>query len=166
MVATAPVDPLRTDFHALQILVTVHKFSSIRATADALGLSQSSVSYMVDRLRESFGDPLFVRLGRSIEPTARCHAIVRGAETLLRDFEALTISDQFDPKTATDRLIFSCNSYERTTFLPAIMRHLSTEAPNVRLSVVQANSDGHRQLEEGTCDVVVAPMLTHPSGFH
>lgn len=160
------VDPLRTDFHALQILVSVHRHSSVRAAADALGLSQSSVSYTIDRLRDSFGDPLFVRLGRSIEPTDRCNAIVRGAEALLRDFEALTISDRFDPSTATDRLVFSCNFYERATFLPALMRHLNREAPNVRLTVVQANSDGHRQLEDGMCDVVVAPMQAHPSGFH
>jgi len=160
------VDPLRTDFHALQTLVTVHRHSSIRAAADALGLSQSSVSYTIDRLRESFGDPLFVRLGRNIEPTDRCNAVVKGAEALLREFEALTISDSFDPSTATDRLVFSCNFYERATFLPTIMRHINAEAPNVRLTVVQANSDGHRQLEDGMCDVVVAPMQSHPSGFH
>lgn len=160
------IDPLRTDFHALQILVSVHRHSSIRAAADALGLSQSTVSYTVERLRDSFGDPLFVRLGRSIEPTDRCNIIVRGAEALIRDFEALTISDRFDPSTATDRLVFSCNFYERATFLPAIVRRLNSEAPHVRLSVVQANSDGHRQLEDGMCDVVVAPMQAHPSGFH
>ena len=33
------VDPSRTDFHALQTLVTVHRHNSIRAAADALGLS-------------------------------------------------------------------------------------------------------------------------------
>ncbi|MEW5420877.1 LysR family transcriptional regulator [Amorphus sp. 3PC139-8] len=166
MTTPSEPDPLKTDFHSLSILIQVYRMSSFRAAADELGMTQSSVSYAIDRLRTIFGDPLFVRLGRSVEPTERCTQIVAGAETLLRRFEALTVTDHFDPSVAEDRFVLSCNFYERSTFLPAIMAEIAATAPHVRVSVIHANSEGHRQLEAGICDVVIAPLLVRSAGIY
>ncbi|MFC7703693.1 LysR family transcriptional regulator [Plastorhodobacter daqingensis] len=159
-------DPLRTDLHALHILRCVHRTSSFRVAADDLGMSQSSVSYAIDRLRVVFNDPLFVRMGRGISPTDRCTQVVEGIEVMLQKFQDLAVPQRFDPSTATDRFVLSCNFYERSILLPGIMERVAREAPNIRVSVIQANSEGHRQLSEGICDVVVAPLMARQSGLY
>lgn len=158
--------PLQTDFAALHVLKCVHDTRSIRGAAEALEKNQSTVSYTIDRLRQTFNDPLFVRLGRGIEPTPRCTAIVKGAEELLTRFQRLLAAEEFDPSVSSERIVLSCNYYERSIFLPKLMQRIRLEAPNLRLVVIQANSEGHRQLENGECDVVIAPLTAEASGIY
>lgn len=158
--------PLQTDFAALHVLKCVHDARSIRGAAEALDKNQSTISYTIDRLRQTFDDPLFVRLGRGIVPTPRCTAIVKGAEELLARFETLLAVEEFDPSVSGDRITLSCNFYERSIFLPRLMSQIRKDAPNIRLIVIQANSEGHRQLENGECDVVIAPLTAEASGIY
>ena len=157
---------LQTDFASLHVLKCVHDQRSIRGAAEMLEKNQSTVSYTIDRLRQIFGDPLFVRLGRGIEPTPRCTAIVKGAEELLQRFQALLTTEEFDPTVSNERFVLSCNFYERSIFLPKLMQRVRREAPNVRIVVIQANSEGHRHLENGDCDVVIAPLTAETSGIY
>ena len=41
------------------------------AAADHLGLSPSAISHALTRLRDLFGDPLFIRRSHGLEPTQR-----------------------------------------------------------------------------------------------
>ncbi|HKU95007.1 MAG TPA: LysR family transcriptional regulator [Vineibacter sp.] len=45
--------------------------SNLSRAADILGMSQSAVSHALAKLRVQFRDPLFVRSGKGVEPTAR-----------------------------------------------------------------------------------------------
>ncbi len=69
-------DPFTLDFAALRCFRMVHALGSFSLAAESLGLSQSSVSYTIARLRDVFEDPLFVRQGGGIVPTDRCVEIV------------------------------------------------------------------------------------------
>ncbi|MFC7703686.1 LysR family transcriptional regulator [Plastorhodobacter daqingensis] len=160
------IDESRTDFHALRLLATVHRLGSFSAAAEALGLNQSTVSYGINRLRKVFGDPLFVRVGQGIRPTQRCDDIARGAASLVRQFEELTVPATFEPSESREKVVISCNFYEREIILPRLFRILRKEAPHMRLSIIQANARGHEQLLDEQCDLLLTPVVSDTAGLY
>ena len=64
-------DHLDLDGRLLRALVVVHEEGSVTRAAQRLGVTQSAVSHMLDKLRQIVGDPLFVKSGRSVVATAQ-----------------------------------------------------------------------------------------------
>ncbi len=61
----------RLDLGLLLVFEGLVRLRKMSAVAGELGLTQSAVSHAVGRLRDVFDDPLFVRSGPGVEPTAR-----------------------------------------------------------------------------------------------
>ena len=159
-------DPLGVDFAALRVLRLVHDYGSFSRTAEALGVTQSSVSYTVDRLRRAFGDPLFVRQGAGIVATERCGDIVREAASMVDAFVALTAPRAFDPAHAEATVTLSCNYYERATLLPPLLRGLRAAAPRLKLRVITSTVRGRAQLSRGETDLLIGPGRIGEAGFY
>jgi len=157
-------DGLKVDFHALRVLIEVHDTGSLTAAADRAGMSQSTVSYTLDRLRKVFGDDLFVRQGRGVAPTPRCSEIVPQARDLTRGFADLVRAQAFDPQTTTRVARISCNYYERAVLLPGIIEVISREAPGVRVQVRSAEASGHAHLLSDEADILLSPLALSQSG--
>src|SRR5256885_15378984 len=64
------IDGSQLDGRLLQLLLAVLETGSVTAAAQRLGVTQSAVSHLLDKLRAITGDRLFVRQGRGIAPTA------------------------------------------------------------------------------------------------
>lgn len=58
------------DLRQLEVFSRVVQLGSVSRAAEAVNLSQSSVSERISALEKSIGTPLFDRIGRRIEPTA------------------------------------------------------------------------------------------------
>ena len=84
------------DGHLLQLLLAVVEEGSITRAAHRLGVTQSAVSHLLDKLRAIVGDPLFVKSGRGIVPTARALALAAQARLLLEDMRRFVTPEQFD----------------------------------------------------------------------
>lgn len=149
---------LKTNFSSLQVLQYVHDFGSFSVAAENLDLTQSTVSYTIARLRETFNDELFVREGNGITPTQRCQVIVGHISGLLAEFEGLTSDPVFSPKLAQGTITVSCNHYERMTILPTFIANIRTQAPNLRLRFITASARGEEQLKRGECDLLIGPV--------
>lgn len=151
---------LKTDFAALRTLQFVHDLGSFSHAAEQLGITQSNVSYTVSKLRAAFQDPLFVREGNQMVPTARCTEIVQYATGILEEFQGIAKDTTFEPDTARDVVTISCNHYERMTLLPQLLRILRREAPGLKLRVLTSHARGDEQLKRGECDLLIGPMQT------
>lgn len=149
---------LKLDFAALRTLQYVHDLGSFTSAAEALGQTQSNVSYTISRLRQVLDDPLFLRQGGVTRPTDRCRTIVEAATGLLEEFEGVVTEQAFDPARIAATVTISCNHYERVTVLPSLIRFLRTNAPGLRLRSVAANTFGGDQLKRGECDLVMGPV--------
>src|ERR1700736_982408 len=91
----------RLDLTLLIVFEKLLKARRMSAVAIEMGLTQSAVSHAVGRLRSVFDDPLFVRKGAGVEPTARAQLLgppLAEALTSIRD--AIQIGRHFDPETA------------------------------------------------------------------
>ena len=161
-----PQDPFALDFAALRTLRLVFAHGSFSRAAETLGVTQSTISYTMSRLREVFSDPLFVRQGAGMVPTDRCNEIVAQAGELIDRFETLTAQRQFDPAEASVEIGLSCNFYERVTILPHVTRILRREAPGIKLKVISSSAQGKQQLLRSESDLLIGPIRIEDSGYY
>lgn len=159
-------DPFALDFAALRTLRLVFAHGSFSRAAETLGVTQSTISYTMSRLREVFSDPLFVRQGAGMVPTDRCNEIVAQAGELIDRFETLTAQRQFDPAEASVEIGISCNFYERVTILPHVTRILRREAPGIKLKVISSSAQGKQQLLRSESDLLIGPIRIEDSGYY
>lgn len=152
------MDPQKIDFFSLKVLCAVFRQRSFSAAGEGIGLSQSVVSYTIDRLRKSFDDPLFIRRGGGIVPTDRCTEIVSESEALLSGFETMVAPAKIEPDRIDRTFRISCNFFERSFVLPKIVRSLRDAAPLARLTVLQAGTDGPKLIADGMVDLLIGPM--------
>ncbi|MBY6016892.1 LysR family transcriptional regulator [Halomonas denitrificans] len=62
--------PRSQTLQQLELITTLVQTGSLTHTAQALGVSVPAVSQALDKLREQLGDPLMIRDGRTMTPTA------------------------------------------------------------------------------------------------
>src|SRR3546814_5499681 len=107
------------DLNLLRIFDALIEQRSVTRTANRLGLTQSAISHALARLRQSIGDPLFVRVAGGLQPTARAIEIAPGIRQGLLQFRDALSPSLFDPATAKRRF---ARSEEHTSELPSLMR--------------------------------------------
>ncbi len=73
------------DFKLLAVFDAVFETQSVTVAGKRIGLSQPAMSYSLTRLRAVFGDPLFIRVGHRMEPTARAEDFSLCACSLVRN---------------------------------------------------------------------------------
>src|ERR1700748_1346656 len=103
-----------------------------RATAVAkrLGLSQSAISHALTRLRDIFGDPLFVRRPHGLEPTRRALELQPRIEALLQlADETLERERKFNPKQSNRRFILSAPEFVTALIGARLIETFRTDAP-------------------------------------
>lgn len=140
------IDMMSLDARQLALLISIYEHNSVSAAADAFDTSQSSVSHTLDKLRTCLDDPLFVRAGRSLEPTERAHQLVPLAREIVAQYEELASSQAYDP--ATDETPFTI-ALNVTEFLPEILQMrnaIQREAPMARIRFLELGS--REQIEQ------------------
>ncbi len=65
----------RLDLNLLVVFDALMRTCSVTAVAETLGIGQPNVSRSLRKLREFFGDELFIRGSRGMQPTARAEAL-------------------------------------------------------------------------------------------
>ncbi|WP_225525209.1 LysR family transcriptional regulator [Rhizobium leguminosarum] len=160
-----PEELAQIDIRSLQLLVTVHDTGSFSAAASALGVSQSTVSYTIERLRKAFGDALFVRQGNQITGTEKCGELVSQAREIVNRMLAIAVPSEFDPKTAEGSVTLSCNHHERFLLVPVFLKAMRQAAPNVLLNILESAVNGKQQLKENIADIVLGPVRILGEGY-
>ncbi|WP_290697195.1 LysR family transcriptional regulator [Amphritea sp.] len=146
-------------FKSLKTLKLIYELGSLTAAAIELGQNQPTVSYTLDQMREALQDPLFVRSGRGVAPTRRCHQIMPEIDSLLRGMSELLQPENFVPSNATLDVTLSCNQYELQVIVPSLVQRLNRLAPNIRMTFIQSHVSGHQQLQRGQCDLLLSPVV-------
>jgi DNA-binding transcriptional LysR family regulator len=155
------------DLNLLAALDVLLAEGSVVRAAKTLRLSASAMSRTLARLRETTGDPLLVRAGRSLVPSPRAlelrervAQLVQDANAVLRPAEALDLGRL----TRTFTLRTSEGFVE--TLGPDVLARVRAQAPKVRLRFVQKPHkdsaplrDGSVDLETGVVDKSTGPEL-------
>lgn len=159
-----------TDIRKLDggLLLVFRELSRTRRTTEAarrLGVTQSTISHALARLRDLFGDRLFVRRPYGLEPTPRALELAPRIESLIDMAGAVMVAEGFDPNH-TERL-FRLAAAEFVTAVVGgnLVRIFGREAPRASFSVDflsgAATLDG---LKRGEVDLVLGQFLRLPAG--
>jgi DNA-binding transcriptional LysR family regulator len=139
----------------LRALLALKEIGTVTRAAEQLGLSQSALSYQLERTRQQLGDPLFVRVGNRMVATPRVDRIAAAAAQVLRIVDTeIRGEPHFDPSTSEREFRISVNEIGAIILVPKVMRHLARSAPRARL--LQSHVDPSRlteDLESGAIDL-------------
>ncbi|QBK06526.1 LysR family transcriptional regulator [Hylemonella gracilis] len=150
-------DHLDLDGHLLQVLLAVLDSGSVTGAAQRLGVTQSAVSHLLDKLRTITGDPLFVKSGRGIAPTARAEALAAEARDLLRQLANFARGADFDPARWQATVTVAANDFQRDLLLPTLASRLRAQAPGVVLRVIPSTIPSLEMLRDDACQLVISP---------
>lgn len=141
----------------LNLLVTLDALlaeGSVARAARRLRLSPSAMSRSLARLRDTLGDPLLVRAGRSLVPTPRARELREPVARLVQEAAAaLRPGAQLD--LARLRRTFTLRTSDGfvENFGPELLRRVAREAPGVRLRFVPKLDRDSTALREGAVDL-------------
>ena len=150
-------DWLDLDAKLLRLLVTVVDTGSITGAAQRLGVTQSAVSHLLDKLRGITGDALFTKSGRGIVATARALVLAERARELLADLERFAQSETFEPARWQTTFTIAANDFQRDALLPALMQRLREQAPGVTLRVIASDVPTPEMLRQQQCQLIISP---------
>ncbi|MFT5775150.1 LysR family transcriptional regulator [Hyphomonas sp.] len=127
---------LRTiDLNLLPVLEAIYAERSLTRASESLNITQPAVSNALARLRVHFEDPLFVREGRGVKPTAMADALMPAVRDALDRLRAgLEQRSTFEPSRSTR--VFNISARDAGAFIlaPEIARRLEAEAPGIRIA--------------------------------
>jgi DNA-binding transcriptional LysR family regulator len=130
------------DLNLLRVLAAVYRTSSVTEAARQLALSQPATSNALARLREYFGDALFVRSPRGLHPTRAAQRIAPAVIAQLKALESTVQSTEiFDPATSRAHWRLSLSDLGEILFLPALAEALLRESPRSQISNVAVAAD-------------------------
>lgn len=147
----------RLDLTLLLIFLGLVRHRKAAVVALELGLTQSAISQALKRLRDIFGDDLFLRRPHGMEPTATALALeepIRRAVDALRG--ALGTARAFDPMQAEGVVRIAALDAEQAVVIPPLAARLRRSAPGLRLSVLPlGRGDAIEALNEGRVDLAL-----------
>lgn len=150
------------DLNLLRVLVAIHRTGSVTMAGKALSLSQPATSNALARLRDYFGDELFVRARAGLKPTRLCEQLAPAVLTQLLALEtAVTGHEDFDPAHSAMHWRLSLSDLGEILFLPQLAGALRSQAPCARLSNISvAANDVADALEAREIDLAIG--ILHP----
>lgn len=158
----------RLDLNLVFVAESLFRHQNVSRAASELGVTQSSVSHSLARLREHFGDPLFVRVARGVAPTDRAKALRASLEEVAEKGRALSAEREApDPRSASGRFTLAATDYVEVLLMPRLLPRLRREAPGIQLSLRPTGGELPKaELESGAFDVACAGFYRQvPGGF-
>ncbi len=157
----------RLDLTLLLVFLGLLRHRKALDVAAELGLTQSAISQSLKRLREIFGDELFLRRPHGMEPTATALALeapVAAAVNALRG--ALGAARAFDPATATGLVRVAALDAEQAVLVPPLAARLRRLAPGLTLSVLPlGRGEAMDALAEGRADLALGYVWDLPEAI-
>jgi DNA-binding transcriptional LysR family regulator len=139
----------------LRVLSVLLQQRSITQTAEAMETTQPAISKMLRHLRAQFSDPLLVRNGGAMQPTAKALDIADRLRVLLDAADGLrSAATEFDPASSDRLFSLLLTDVGMIRFLPPLIARVAVIAPNISVRAVplDARQFEHR-LETGEADL-------------
>jgi DNA-binding transcriptional LysR family regulator len=155
------------DLNLLVALEALLEEGSVGRAAERVSLSQPAMSHALKRLRDLIADPLLVRVGPQMQLTVRAKALRLPLQEILSRTRELLESEPFDPSRSTRTFRVSVSDNATDLLLPALLKRLQREAPNVSLRIQAGARGAIDQTDPGRdLDVAVACYPKNFKGFY
>lgn len=145
------------NLNLLYVLVALDEQRSVSGAAQQLHRTQPGVSVALSKLREFFGDPLFVRSGNRMQPTPRAEVLISAARSVLQRVGAdIVANPAFDPSTSDRPVTIALSDVGEVVLLPTLLHALRERMPKASIrSVTLPANEVTRELENGEVDLAI-----------
>ncbi|MEO6271065.1 MAG: LysR family transcriptional regulator [Lautropia sp.] len=151
----------RPDLNLLYTLDVLLAEGSVARAARRLRLSPSAMSRALARLRETTGDPLLVRAGRSLVPSPRALELRELVRSLVHEAEAaLRPAGRLDLGRLDRTFTLRHNEGFVENFGAELVARVGEEAPAVRLRFLPKLDKDSAPLRDGTVDLETGVVST------
>lgn len=154
------MDFRRIDLNLLLVLDALLKDRSLTSVARRLSISQPTVSYSLKKLREFFGDELFVRTASGMQPTPKSLELSAPLGRMIAILGGEILNPpQFDPSTSSRSFVINTTDIGEMVFMPPILKRLREFAPKASVECVclEPRELGHA-MGEGGIDLAIGYM--------
>jgi DNA-binding transcriptional LysR family regulator len=135
--------------------------------AAQLGLSQSAISHALARLRDLFGEQLFIRRSHGLEPTQRALELAPRIDALIELIGQTVSTEQgFDPAKARRRFRIACQGSLASLIGGHLTGTFRSLAPGCSFSIRPVILDrALRAVRRGEADVAIGAFREVPRGL-
>ncbi|ASI92913.1 LysR substrate-binding domain-containing protein [Vibrio mediterranei] len=158
------------DLNLLKTFDAVIKSKSVNEAAEVLNITAPAVSHALNRLRDEYQDPLFIRQGRGIVPTnfaIELHNEIQEPLSLL--LNGSKSRQDFEPELSQRTFRISSHKDIDLIVVPPLVRYKNVHAPNVTIQadIEHLNEqDRHDDLRRRRVDVILATVPLEDRGYH
>ena len=155
------------DLNLLRVFGAVHAEGHIGRAAKRLGITQPAVSHAIQRLRDRVGDPLFIRSGKGVEPTARADEMAAYVRDSLESAMAAIAAPQgFDPEVSNRVFHVGLPDHAVAKYAPLIHATFSHRAPKLGIHLHDVQTpEAIRLVEQGDIDMAANVIEDLPKRF-
>lgn len=155
------------DFTLLLIFQGLLRYQRTVAVADELSLSQPAISHALRRLRELFGDPLFVRRPHGLTPTNHALTLAPLVESMLEQArDAVGLAHHFDPSTTARDFRLASPDLLGPLIAAPLLGEIERRAPNARFSLMTLVGEAAvRAVQQDQLDLAVGQFPRLPEGI-
>ena len=151
------MDIRSVDLNLLVVFDAMLEHRSVSRGAASLGLSQPAMSAALTRLRELFGDPLFVRIGSRMQPSPRASELASPVRRVIETVQGEILQKSaFDARATRRTFTLITPDIGEVTLLPKLLERLAILSPNARIrTVAMQRTAAAEALEAGRADLAV-----------
>ena len=176
-VATHPVTPrgrsaavnINTlDLNLLLVLDALQRTHSVTLAGEQLFISQSGVSNALRRLRDAFGDELFVRTNSGMMPTPLAESMAEPIHAALQQIrQAVEDRGYFDAASSTRHFRLALSDVGQMSLFPHLLSYFDKHAPNISLETVPLSRFRiAAQMSGGEIDLAIGVARPLGPGFY
>lgn len=156
------------DLNLFLVFEAIYVTRSVTLGGDRIGMTQSATSNALKRLRERFGDPLFVRTSEGMTPTPLADRLVAPIGAGLAQFSrAFDQGCRFDPMMSDRVFRIAINDIGQMVMMPRLLSEAHRLAPQVRFETVDCSmTDARDSMVHGQLDLAVGSWRGMGQNFY
>lgn len=151
------MDLRKFDLNLLLVLDALSRERSVTLAAQRLGISQSTASAALNRLRAAFQDDLFVKTARGVEPTQLARELEGTVAEILETVHSGVLNrTAFDPATTDRTFVVIAGELGQMVFVDRLLSRLRELAPRARIRFIFPDAQERTgALEDGRADLAM-----------
>jgi DNA-binding transcriptional LysR family regulator len=151
------------DLNLLHALHALLEERHVTRAAKRCFLGQPAMSRALDRLRETFGDPLLVRTGRIYERTVRGESVLRELESIMGRLATMVRGEEFSPARSHERFRVAMTDNGVVILLPELLQRVRKAAPHTRLEISVWRTQAYEDVAAGRLDTALSAEAVPPA---
>ncbi|MGF1734954.1 LysR family transcriptional regulator [Photobacterium satsumensis] len=144
------IDLNKLDLNLLRILSVLVETKSVQRSAQYLGISPTSVSRALSKLKELFGDSLFIRQPHGIQPSELAYELAMASQHMLTPIEeVITKHSSFDRESYRGAIRIAFNPYLLELYGDKLVKVLFNAFPFAKITLHAWNVNSIEQFFSG-----------------